>query len=67
MSFAEYLRKHPHGSREARKFAINFVQGFDAADPERISAKSIAEEQEGIGDVHDETQFRLVEGYQRAD
>ncbi|HEX4794328.1 MAG TPA: NAD(P)/FAD-dependent oxidoreductase [Humisphaera sp.] len=65
MSFAEYLRQR-HSSpalRDARRFAINFVEGFDAADPERISAKSLAEEQEGIGDVGDETQFRLLDGY----
>jgi len=65
MSFAQYLREH-HSSpaqREARRFAINFVEGFDAADPERISAQSLAEEQQGIGDVGDETQFRLLAGY----
>jgi monoamine oxidase len=64
-SFAEYLREH-HSRRanaEARRFAIAFVQGFDAADPERISAKSLAEEQAGLGDVGDETQFRLRDGY----
>src|ERR1043165_3603798 len=49
MSFADYLRQH-HGKEsnaEARDFTVNFVQGFDAADPERISAKSLAEERAG--------------------
>jgi monoamine oxidase len=65
MSFAEYLR-HRQSSprlRDACRFAVNFVEGFDAADPERISAKSLAEEQKGIGDVGGETQFRLLKGY----
>lgn len=64
-SFADYLRKHEsrHAHPEARRFAVGFVEGFDAADPQRISAKSLAEEQAGIGDVGDETQFRLKDGY----
>jgi monoamine oxidase len=65
ISFAQYLRDQHSStvSNNARRFAINFVQGFDAADPERISAKSVAEEQQGIGDVGEETQFRLRDGY----
>lgn len=65
MSFAQYLRNRrwPAALNEARRFAVNFVQGFDAADPERISAQSLAEEQRGIGDVGEETQFRLLDGY----
>jgi monoamine oxidase len=64
-SFADYLRhqRSRRSTAEAKRFAIHFVQGFDAADPERISAKSLAAEQEGIGDVENETQFRLVRGY----
>lgn len=64
-SFAQYLREE-RGRRatpEARKFAVAFVEGFDAADPERISSKSLAVEQQGIGDVEDETQFRFLDGY----
>src|SRR5207248_10950456 len=55
LSFAEYLRKYRADSRlaDARRFATDFVEGFDAADPERISAKSLAEEQEGLGNVED--------------
>ncbi len=64
MSFGEYLRRHAgKASKDALRFAISFVEGFDAADPERISAQSLAEEQKGIGNVDDETQFRLVNGY----
>ncbi len=65
ISFAHYLRNRHSttASNAARRFAIHFVQGFDAADPERISAKSLAEEQRGVGDVGEETQFRLRDGY----
>lgn len=63
ISFGEYMRKHRGGSASARRLAIDFVQGFDAADPERISAKSLAQEMKGLGDVADDMQFRLVNGY----
>ena len=65
-SFADYFGNldAKAATPEARQFAISFVEGFDAADPQRISAKALAEEQQGIGDVEDETQFRLLDGYQ---
>lgn len=63
-SFAQYLRdRRTKGSAEARRFAISFIEGFDAADPQRISAQSLAEEQRGIGDLEKEGQFRLLHGY----
>lgn len=64
-SFAQYLRDQRGGGAkaEARRFAIHFIQGFDAADPERISVQSLAEEHQGIGDIEDETQYRLLDGY----
>jgi monoamine oxidase len=63
-SFAQYLRDRGRkASADARRFAISFVEGFDAADPQRISAQSLAREQAGIGDVENETQYRLLQGY----
>jgi monoamine oxidase len=64
VSFAEYLQKHRRDPRyaSARRLATHFVQGFDAADPNRVSAKSIAQEWQGIGDMEDEPQFRIVGG-----
>jgi phytoene dehydrogenase-like protein len=43
-SFAQYLREErsTRSTPDARKFATMFVEGFDAADPERISAKALA-------------------------
>jgi monoamine oxidase len=65
MSLAEYFRRHRKGTRfeAARRLAGSFVEGFDAADLERVSAKSIAAEQEELGDVEEEPQFRLLGGY----
>jgi monoamine oxidase len=62
-SFAEYLREHRGGSKDARRMAVAFVQGFDAADPERASARALAEELEGIGNLDEEPQFRIKDGY----
>jgi monoamine oxidase len=65
VSFAEYLRRR-RNAREpahARRMAVAFVEGFDAADPEVISARSLAKEMEGLGDLESEPQFRLREGY----
>ena len=39
-----------------------FVEGFDAARTDQISARSLAEEQEEAGSA-DNTQFRLAGGY----
>ena len=65
LSFAEFLRKHKARPdlANARRLAIHFVQGFDAADPQLASTQSIAEEWEGIGDFEEETQHRILEGH----
>ena len=65
MSFAQYLRDRCSGRQlaHARRLATMFVEGFDAADTERISAKALRKEQEGLGDLDEEPQFRLREGY----
>jgi monoamine oxidase len=64
MSFREFLERHANepGLADQRKFASSFVEGFDAADPARVSAKELRAERQGIGDVeHD--QFRILSGY----
>src|SRR5258706_13396013 len=65
LSFAEFLRKHKARPdlANARRLAIHFVQGFDAADPQLASTQSIAEEWKGIGDIEEETQHRILEGH----
>jgi monoamine oxidase len=49
-------------SSEARELACRYVEGFDAADPARVSAQSIAEEW-GSGGMLDSPQFRPMGGY----
>jgi monoamine oxidase len=64
VSFQEFL---DHGerygiSREVAELGRRYVQGFDAADPARVSAQSIAEEW-GSGGMLDAPQFRPLGGY----
>jgi monoamine oxidase len=49
-------------SSDAQKLACRYVEGFDAADPARVSAQSIAEEW-GSGGMLDSPQFRPMGGY----
>lgn len=64
-SVADFLTRRCAGPAlaNARELAAAFVEGFDAADPARMSAKSLAQEQEGLGNVGDQTQHRLLGGY----
>jgi len=65
LSFAEFLQKHKARPdlANARRLAIHFVQGFDAADPQLASTQSIAEEWKSIGDIEEETQHRILKGH----
>ena len=64
ISFQQFLEHSGRGglSREAMELARRFVQGFDAADPARVSAQSIAEEW-ASGGMLDSPQFRPLAGY----
>ena len=64
MSFQAFLERGEHYgiSKEAGELALRFVQGFDAADPGRVSAHSIAEEWSS-GGMLDSPQFRPMGGY----
>jgi len=64
LSFEDFLsrigaRQLP---RSARALALALVEGFDAADPARVSARSIVEEWVG-GEALDSPQFRPLGGY----
>jgi monoamine oxidase len=61
LSVAEYLDRRPLPAR-TKTFARMMVEGFDAADPERASARDIAEEWNG-GDALLGAQPRLRKGY----
>ncbi len=60
-SFQDFLEQAGL-SNEAKEMARRFVQGFDAADPARVSTQSIAEEW-GSGGMLDAPQFRPANGY----
>jgi monoamine oxidase len=64
VSFETFLsRSERHGlSPDALALARAFVEGFDAADPARVSAHSIAEEWRS-GGMLDAPQFRPLGGY----
>jgi monoamine oxidase len=64
ISFEDFLAEGEHDglSREAGALARRFVQGFDAADPSRVSTQSIAEEWISSGMVEG-PQFRPLRGY----
>lgn len=64
ISFQAWLdRSDQYGlSKEAATMAKAFVEGFDAADPERVSAHFVAEEW-GAGGMLDSPQFRPLGGY----
>jgi monoamine oxidase len=63
VSFESFLARGRHGlSAEARTFARMRVQGYDAADPARASARAIAEEW-GVEDAASSGHFRPQGGY----
>lgn len=65
-SFADFLRRDCADVPErVRQMALAFVEGFDAADPERVSARSLADEQEAAQEEHEDRLFRPIDGYDR--
>jgi monoamine oxidase len=66
LSFGEFLRRYCTDLPvRALESATSFVEGFDAADAERISARSVAEEQEASEQNEEDRTFRLLDGYDR--
>ena len=49
-------------SEDERTFALRMVEGYDAADPDRVSARAIVEEWTGEGTANDAS-FRPLGGY----
>ena len=64
ISFADYLERHlgKRLSADARTLAQRMVEGYDAADPQCVSARAIIEEWTGEGTSNDVT-FRPRGGY----
>ena len=66
-SFAEFLAKRPGGRRLARSraLALQYVQGFHAADPQRISERALADGGSPGDDVRERRIGRVLDGYDR--
>jgi monoamine oxidase len=66
-SFEEFLATKPGGRKLAqeRRFALQFVEGFHAADPARISERALADGGSPGGDVRERRIGRVLDGYDR--
>ena len=66
-SFREFLDRRPGGRREAhnRRLALQFVEGFMAADAQRVSSQSMAGDDDPTGDPAAQRAGRVVDGYDR--
>jgi monoamine oxidase len=62
IAFADYLARRPRVPERLRTLATTMVEGFDAADPARISVHAVAEEWAGEAGM-DAPQFRPAGGY----
>ena len=64
VSFETYVNRNLKDrlSPEARTFALRMVEGYDAADPARVSARAIVEEWTGEGTANDAS-YRPFGGY----
>jgi monoamine oxidase len=66
-SFESFLSKKPGGRRLAqdRRLALQYVEGFHAADPARVSERALAEGGSPGDDVREHRIGRVLDGYDR--
>jgi monoamine oxidase len=64
LTFSEFVAQRGLGS-EAAAWATNYVEGFNAADANRISVRSLAKQQAAEDAISGDRLFRVVEGYAR--
>jgi monoamine oxidase len=64
-SFAEFLAGKPGGRRLAneRRLALQYVEGFHAADPLRVSERALADAGSPRGEVRERRIGRVLDGY----
>jgi monoamine oxidase len=62
-SFCEFLKEICTTPAPAKALATDFVEGFHAADPERIGIRSIADAENASEEIDGTKQFRFVAGY----
>ena len=64
MSFADWVAQSDE-SPEASTSAVNYVEGFNAAEADRISVLSLARQQAAEDAISGDRLFRVAEGYAR--
>ena len=66
-SFRQFLDRKPGGRRDARnrRLALQFFEGFLAADSRRGSSKALAGHDDPSGDARAQRMGRVVDGYDR--
>ncbi len=64
LSFSEFVGQHKVGAEAAAR-ATNYVEGFNAADADRISVRALAKQQAAEDAISAERIFRVIEGYAR--
>jgi len=61
-SFASFLEGSSH-AEDAKRLALSYVEGFNAARGERISIRSLAEDAEAADEIDGDRSFRFANGY----
>lgn len=66
-SFQSFIKERFASKRwaEARRSANGYVEGFDAAEPDQVSARWLAQSEAALASIEGERSFRLVDGYDR--
>ncbi len=62
-TFCGFLRDAPELPGNLRAIALDYVEGFHAADPGQVSVKSLEEAEESAEETEGEKQFRPRRGY----
>src|SRR5579884_1691249 len=64
-SFLDFLNQCDCGSSRTRQHALNFVEGFHAADASRISVHSLIASMQAEHETQGDRAFRLAGGYEQ--
>jgi monoamine oxidase len=62
-SFADFLNALPGLSGVMRKHVCGYIEGFEAAYPDRISAQALARENQASDEIEGYRSFRILNGY----
>ncbi len=62
-SFADFLHSLSGLSAETRKHVCGYIEGFEAAYPDRISAQALARENQASDQIEGYRSFRILNGY----